>query len=76
MRMFQICPLMKITYVYHCLTGIGKLTAENYLNLKDKLPFIALRMFNVYGPGQDMENLRQGMVGIFYLRLLTLVEFK
>jgi UDP-glucose 4-epimerase len=32
---------------------------------KDQLPFVALRMYNVYGPGQDMSNLRQGMVSIF-----------
>jgi len=25
----------------------------------------ALRLFNVYGPGQNMKNLRQGMVSIF-----------
>ena len=24
-----------------------------------------MRMFNVYGPGQDMENMKQGMVSIF-----------
>jgi len=27
-------------------------------------------MFNVYGPGQDMENLRQGMVSIFLAQAL------
>jgi UDP-glucose 4-epimerase len=26
---------------------------------------IALRLFNVYGPGQNLENMRQGMVSIF-----------
>ena len=25
----------------------------------------SLRMFNVYGPGQNLENLRQGMVSIY-----------
>lgn len=46
--------------------GVGKLTSENYLKVYQKeLPFVAFRMFNVYGPGQDMSNLRQGMVSIF-----------
>ena len=46
--------------------GVGKLMSENYLKIyKNKISFISLRMFNVYGPGQDMNNLRQGMVSIF-----------
>ena len=46
--------------------GISKLASEKYLNLfKDELPFIAMRMFNVYGPGQDLNNLKQGMVSIY-----------
>ena len=46
--------------------GIGKLSSERYLKIyQEQLPFVALRMFNVYGPGQDMENMRQGMVSIF-----------
>lgn len=46
--------------------GVGKLASEKYLKIfSKKLPFISLRMFNVYGPGQDMHNLRQGMVSIY-----------
>ena len=46
--------------------GIGKLSSENYLKVySSKLPFINLRMFNVYGPGQDMKNMQQGMVSIY-----------
>ncbi len=46
--------------------GVGKMTAERYLQIySDQLPFVSLRMFNVYGPGQDMDNLKQGMVSIF-----------
>lgn len=46
--------------------GVGKLAAENYLKIyQEQLPFVAFRMFNVYGPGQDMSNLRQGMVSIY-----------
>ena len=51
--------------------GISKLTSENYLKTFQKeLPYINLRMFNVYGPGQDMTNLRQGMVSIFLAQAL------
>jgi UDP-glucose 4-epimerase len=46
--------------------GVGKLASEGYLRVyKDQLPFVALRMFNVYGPGQDLSNLRQGMASIY-----------
>jgi len=51
--------------------GVGKLAAEGYLRVFSKhLPFVAMRMFNVYGPGQDMTNLRQGMVSIFLAQAL------
>lgn len=46
--------------------GVGKLAAENYLKVyQNQLPYVNFRMFNVYGPGQDMQNLRQGMVSIY-----------
>jgi len=46
--------------------GVGKLAAEHYLHVyQDRVPSVALRMFNTYGPGQDLDNLRQGMVSIF-----------
>lgn len=52
--------------------GVGKLAAEGYLRVYAKqLPFVTLRMFNVYGPGQDMSNLRQGMVSIYLAQALT-----
>lgn len=52
--------------------GVGKLAAEGYLRLyATQLPFVAMRMFNVYGPGQDMSNLRQGMVSIFLAQALA-----
>ena len=51
--------------------GIGKLMSENYLNIfRKKLPYISLRMFNVYGPGQNMENLKQGMISIYLAQAL------
>jgi UDP-glucose 4-epimerase len=52
--------------------GVGKLASEGYLKVyQDKLNFVALRMFNVYGPGQDLQNMRQGMVSIFLAHALT-----
>ena len=51
--------------------GVSKLTSEKYLKLFcKKLPFIGLRMFNVYGPGQNMNNLKQGMVSIYLASIL------
>lgn len=47
--------------------GVGKLASENYLRIYRQygLESASLRLFNVYGPGQNMLNLRQGMVSIF-----------
>lgn len=51
--------------------GAGKLASENYLRIfSQKMSSISLRMFNVYGPGQDLTNLRQGMVSIFIAQAL------
>lgn len=51
--------------------GVGKLAAEGYCRVyQEDLPWVALRMFNVYGPGQDMANLRQGMVSIYLAQAL------
>lgn len=47
--------------------GVGKLASEHYLRLYEQFGIrsTALRLFNVYGPGQNLNNLRQGMVSIF-----------
>jgi UDP-glucose 4-epimerase len=51
--------------------GVGKFAAENYLRVyQHQIPYVAMRMFNVYGPGQDLENMRQGMVSIFLAQAL------
>jgi UDP-glucose 4-epimerase len=51
--------------------GVGKLAAEGYLRIySDRLPYVCMRMFNVYGPGQDLQNMRQGMVSIFLAQAL------
>ena len=52
--------------------GVGKYASEEYLRVyQGKLPSVILRMFNVYGPGQDLTNLRQGMVSIFLAQALA-----
>jgi UDP-glucose 4-epimerase len=46
--------------------GITKLAGENYVTaFSDKLNTTSFRLFNVYGEGQNMENLKQGMVSIY-----------
>jgi UDP-glucose 4-epimerase len=52
--------------------GVGKLAAEGYLRVyAQRLPAVTLRMFNVYGPGQNLRNLRQGMVSIYLAQALA-----
>ena len=52
--------------------GNSKLASENYLKIYEKygIKYTSLRLFNVYGPGQNMSNLRQGMVSIFMSQML------
>jgi UDP-glucose 4-epimerase len=46
--------------------GITKLAAEQYVRVfSDRLDTTSFRLFNVYGPGQNMDNLKQGMVSIY-----------
>ena len=47
--------------------AVSKLCSEHYLRIYSKFGIntIALRLFNCYGPGQNMKNLRQGMVSIY-----------
>lgn len=52
--------------------GVGKLASEHYLSIYRQygIESAALRLFNVYGPGQNMNNLRQGMVSIYLAQAL------
>ena len=51
--------------------GNSKLSSENYLKIfKDKLPYVIFRINNVYGYGQDLDNLKQGMVSIYLAQAL------
>ncbi len=50
--------------------AVGKLASENYLKIYQEqygIRYTALRYFNVYGEGQNLANLKQGMISI-YLR--------
>lgn len=45
--------------------GASKLAAEHALAIAPDVRAISLRMFSIYGPGQDLTEMRQGMVSIF-----------
>ncbi len=52
--------------------GVGKLASEEYMRIYSKfgIATTALRLFNVYGPGQNLLNLRQGMISIYLAQAL------
>ncbi|SMF79539.1 NAD-dependent epimerase/dehydratase family protein [Candidatus Pelagibacter sp. HIMB1321] len=51
--------------------GLHKKLSEDYiLKNSNNFNYIIFRMFNVYGPGQDLLNQRQGMVSIYLSNLL------
>lgn len=52
--------------------GVGKIASEHYLRLYQKMGIrpTSLRLFNVYGPGQNLENLRQGMISIYLAQMI------
>lgn len=48
--------------------AVGKLASEHYLRIYQEqydIDYTILRYFNVYGPGQNLANLKQGIVSIF-----------
>ena len=52
--------------------AVGKLASESYLRIYASygIESTAVRLFNVYGPGQNLDNLKQGMVSIFVAQAL------
>ncbi len=52
--------------------GIGKYASEKYIKIYSNLGVNStiLRLFNIYGPGQNLDNLKQGMISI-YLSYIT-----
>jgi UDP-glucose 4-epimerase len=55
--------------------GVAKLASENYLRLasQEGLGVSCFRFFNVYGRGQNIDNIHQGMVSIYLAYLLKKV---
>ena len=53
--------------------GVSKLCGEAYIKsfAQFGVRYAIFRLFNVYGPGQDMYNLKQGMASIFMAQALT-----
>jgi UDP-glucose 4-epimerase len=52
--------------------AVGKLASENYLRIYNQFEIktVILRLFNVYGEGQNLNNLRQGMASIYLAQAL------
>lgn len=58
--------------------GVSKVAGEYYINMFKYfgIESTIFRLFNVYGPGQDMSNLRQGMASIFMAQSIISEEIK
>ncbi|MBI4348179.1 MAG: NAD-dependent epimerase/dehydratase family protein [Elusimicrobia bacterium] len=56
--------------------GVSKLASEHFLRIagREGLKSTSLRMFSVYGPGQNMGNLKQGMASIYLAYILRGLE--
>lgn len=50
--------------------GLNKLHSENYIKTFFKGSYKILRLNNIYGPGQDLKDMKQGMVSIFLSQAL------
>lgn len=52
--------------------AVGKLASENYMRIFSSYGIMctALRFFNVYGIGQNMDNMKQGMASIYLSQAL------
>lgn len=53
--------------------GITKMASESFFRTlsDDGIETAIYRLFNVYGPGQDYSNMKQGMLSIFLTQALT-----
>lgn len=62
------CPVYETSNIKpKTFYAVGKMASENYMRIYTQfgIKSTALRFNNTYGPGQNLENLRQGMVSIF-----------
>lgn len=52
--------------------AVGKLASEQYARIFSTygVSTASLRLFNVYGPGQNLDNMRQGMISIYLSQAL------
>ena len=77
MSVYGDVPDKSIPETYPCnplsFYGVGKLASEHYLRIYQTMGLqpTSLRIFNVYGPGQNLSNLRQGMVSIYLAQMLA-----
>jgi len=84
MSVYGMQPEKPVCEDVHCFPssfyGVGKLASEHYLSIYQSygIETTSLRLFNVYGPGQNLENLRQGMVSIYLAQIFKngFVEMK
>ena len=56
------------------LYAVGKKASEDYLRIFSKqfgFSVKSLRLFNIYGDGQNLDNMSQGMVSIFLAQLFN-----
>ena len=54
--------------------AINKLSGEKYLKLYNKnygINYTVFRLFNCYGPFQNLDNMKQGMVSIYLRQILS-----
>lgn len=53
--------------------AVGKLASENYMRIFSEfgIQCTSLRFFNVYGIGQNMDNLKQGMFSIYLAQAIN-----
>lgn len=67
-------PLTESAFTEPCsFYGVGKLASERYMKIYTEnygINTTALRLFNVYGPGQNLYNMKQGMISIYLAQAL------
>ncbi|MCR5688346.1 MAG: GDP-mannose 4,6-dehydratase [Lachnospiraceae bacterium] len=62
------------TLVPKSFYAVGKAASENYMRIYSEqfgIACTALRLFNIYGIGQNMDNLKQGMASIYLAMALS-----
>ena len=77
MSVYGVKPETPIDEMAECkpesFYGVAKLASEQYMRIYQQygIQSTSLRLFNVYGPGQNLDNLRQGMVSIYLAQMLA-----